>query len=289
MQELIRILRKCGHVHESYLNELSIVRSTQPKVIIAHMLVKSEFYEAQHNITKAFVFLYKKGTQVYQFLYSNNRKFHDDIIILCYLSQTLCRFRSQGKCEIVHTLAKLLSDKYNLEKKNMKRTNINVGMICGSKNPEFLTPFEISIYFPNISLLTFYYSNSSVPFDLLPSFHLPKIIFAPTILSILPMYVDNAPIAIFLAIFVRSDQLLKSQNSQTPLSTIYEHILRCYYCELLPESLKLQLCMKWKIVIKKKKIYKFASCFTAYRRKAKNLISELRPKGPNLKDILSRI
>jgi len=109
------------------------------------------------------------------------------------------------------------------------------------------------------------------------------------IIRILPK-LEDPPIAILIAIFIKlHDSCTPAIVSKYPLELIYHQILELYNYSTVPEQLKLKLCTKWNIVIKQNNEYKFSSCFATNRLKAKNLILELRPNDPKLKDILSKI
>lgn len=236
------------------------------------------------KLLKTHTFIYKKEKSTIKFYCSNDMSFQDDIMIICYLNQVLNRRRSQVKSKVIRTLIELMQNKYG----------IKLITICNDFKPshinaEDVTTFDIALSFPIMSLTVFYNVGSSFCSKLLPSFKLPRIIFAPTIISVLPRSAKNPPFAILMAIFVKSDCLLKSQTSQTPLITIFEYILKCYNSNFLCENLKLYLSTKWHIVVQHKKQWKFITHLTLYRQKAKNLIAELRPNDPDLENILSKI
>lgn len=297
IQELMKINSKCIQTDFNeylFFEDFSVVSSIfNQKDLIEYMWSQFRLHDIlisdRPSLLQAYIFVYKKGAKIFKYYCSNKMTFRDDIMVICYLNQTLCKRRFRAKCEIIHILTKIMKEKYDMDTGTIYRLNLDPISYLDSKN---LTMFKISICFPSISLTVFYYSHLLVFFTtLLPFFKLPKMIFAPIIILILPRSVENPPFAILLAILVKSDSLLKSQTSQTPLIILYERILTCYKCNLLPECLKLHLCKKWNIVIEKKEKekYEFIPRLTVYHKKAKNLIRELRPNDPNLENILSKI
>lgn len=283
LQELVRIEPKCRGFWENFFFQNIFTNSTPHQISIINYM-KVTFNNVESDCLEAHTFIYKKEKNTIKFHCSNRMSFRHDIMIICYLNQVLNRRRSRRKSEIILTLIKLMQNKYKIKLiticNNFKPSYINLGDI---------TMFDVALSFPSISLPVFYYIKSPNCSALLPSFQLPRIIFAPMIISVLPMSAKNPPFAILMAIFVKSDCLLKSETSQTPLITIFEYILKCYNSNSLSENLKLNLCMKWRIVVKHKNQYKFISHLTLYRQKAKNLIAELRPNDPDLENILSKI
>lgn len=290
IQDLMSIQKRCMRdVYEIKFLQDSDISPSHQKHIFEHMNATFSFNKILIRVRptseEIYCFIYRKDERLFKFKCSNNMSFRDDIIIICYLNQILCRRHSYQKCEIMDTLITLMKNKYKI---NLVTGKIN-NLLSIYMNPEDLTTLKISICFPSISLPVFHYTASPNLSALLPSFRLPRIIFSPMIMLVLPRFLQNPPIAILIAIFVKSDYLLKSQSAQTPLSTIYEYVFECYNSDFLSESLKLNLCIKWRIVEKQNKKYRFISRLIVYRQRAKNLISELRPNDPNLEEILSKI
>lgn len=293
MRELMRILSTFGNQpiqlensfqYFSYEGPTSVAKCGTLYLQAKHSNSKFLF-DTRPNLVENYIFLDVKDEKITNtYACSNNMTFREDIIIICYLNHMLCRRSPHAKCEIIRTLIDVMKDKYDISIVTFCRLNLNPVYL----EAKDLTMFKISIFFPYTSLTISYHIDSSAT-TLLPSLELPKIIFAPIISLALPKSVENPPIAILMAICVKSEYLLKSQTSQTPLIRIYERILTCYNCDILPDSLKLDLCIKFKIVIKQGERFKFISRLTKHYPAAKDLISELRPNDPDLKDIFSKI
>jgi len=277
IQDLIKIKKKVMRVQEiHFLNDFpscirEIIRYVKNQFMTNRMLIVS-----QPDSLETFIFKYKRGKKEYKYQISNNMSFHDDIIIICYLSQMIIDEWPHVNCEIMCTLLKIMTNKYY--------------------NPPLPYRFSdsldffslINILYPSVALPSYYCTYIPIiSAKLLPLFKLPKVIFTPWIILLFPRSVKNPPIAIIIAIRVKCS--VKFQTSQIPLISIYQEVLADYNNIYFPESLKLHLCEKWKIVIKRKEEYKFAFCFATYTQKAKNLIAELKPNDPDLEDILSKL
>jgi len=275
IQDLIKIKKKVMRIQEiHFLNDFpsfvrKIIRSIKNQFMTNRMLIIS-----QPDALETFIFKYRRGKKVCKYQISNDMSFHDDIIIMCYLSQMVINRRPHVNCEIMCTLLKIMTNKYYNSTLAYRFSDLL----------DFLV--SINNFYPSVALPS-YYCTSNISAKLLPPFKLPKIIFTPRIILLFPRSVKNPPIAIIIA--VRVNCSVKFRTSQIPLISIYQEVLADYNNIFFPESLKLHLCEKWKIVIKGKEEYKFASCFTTYTQEAKNLIAELKPNDPDLEDILSKI
>jgi len=274
IQDLIKIKKKVMRIQENhFLNDFpsyarGILRYIKNQFMTNRMLIIS-----QPDFLETFIFKYRKGKKVCEYHISNNMSFHDDIIIMCYLSQMIIKRRPHVNCEIMYTLFEIMTNKY-----------YNTLAFRLLDSLDFL--LLINICYPSVALPSYYYT-SIISGKLLPFFKLPKVIFTPRIILLFPKSVKNPPIAIITAFRVYYS--MKFQTLQIPLISIYQEVLADYNNVFFPESLKLHLCEKWKIVIKGKKEYKFASCFATYTQEAKNSIAKLKSNDPDLEDILSKI
>lgn len=127
-------------------------------------------------------------------------------------------------------------------------------------------------------------------------YDLPSHILSPVIVSVLPKL--NDPPAILTAVALKlndsyasgpSSNDMSDPSLKTLLTTIYHRVLISYNATVFPERFKLQLCKKWKIVVKMGNEYNFNPIFQEYRAKAKELISEARTGDSDLNDILKSI
>lgn len=255
-----------------------------PKCIIEEMLEKyfSNLVRIyiEPEFTRTFIFIFRTESCERKFIFSNRMKFNEDINIICYLHHiklvpNLPQINFQ-MCETVQILTKLMRNKYGID---FDQEDINK-----------FTVSNIALSFPSITWDMVHNNYGYYPeFCLLfPDLDLPKIIFIPSIIMVLPK-LEDSPIAILVAISIKLHDIYTS----TPLCSleiIYNYILDFIYnYTLVPERLKLELCMKWNIVVKENNTYKYAPCFAANHQKAKRLISEFRSNDPKLQDILSKI
>jgi len=298
---LENMFKRYTHVLENaFLREFialdTIPNILNPKCIIQKMLQKYfasvvRVYR-EPDFSQTYIFTFRTDVYDREFIFSNCMKFNEDISIICFLhhidvlANIVPHFYFKT-CETVLILTRLMRNKYGIEFD---------GEFVSNPENQF-TIFTIAHSFPSITW-DMIHNNCKNPYlsivfidfsVLFPDFDLPKTIFIPMIIRILPK-LEDLPIAILIAIFIKlHDSCTPTIVPKYPLELIYHQILELYNLSTVPEQLKLKLCTKWNIVIKQNNEYKFSSCFATNRLKAKNLILELRPNDPKLKDILSKI
>lgn len=287
-------------LESDYLQEFAMLdiipNVLNPKSIVQKMLQKyfsnvTRVYR-EPDFSQTFIFTFNVDGHERKFFFSNCMQFSEDISIICFLHHitvlnSVTRLNNTfERIETVEILTKLMRNKYGIE--------------FDHELLPFENKFTMSIIaqcFPSITwdmihnnYKTISYSISLIDCSMLfPDFDLPKTIFIPLIVIVLPK-LEDPPIAILVAISIKlRDFGTSATTSKYPLDLTYNQIFYFYNCTIIPERLKLELCTKWNIVVKQNDVYKFAPCFAAHRLKAKCLISQLRPNDPKLKDILSKI
>lgn len=256
------------------------------RYIIKYMLNKYAertcIINEQPNLLIEFTFKFRmENAQVRQIKLSNHMQFRNDILMICYMKYFLL-------------VPKILNKRYKVLRAMMliMVTKYDIDISSLYPGPYAITFTNISIAYLSISLDMIYYAFSdilNIP-NLFPYFDLPVMIYTPLTISILPM-LNDLPIAILLVIFLVTYEICLPQIVPNISLIIFYELLQ----QLLinntktPEKLKLYLCMKYNIIILEGDKFKFAPCFTKYRQKAKNIISEKRPNDPHLKNILSVI
>lgn len=244
------------------------------------------------DFTQTIIFTFNDDGHERKFIFSNCMKFNEDVSVICFLHHitilnSLTRLTNTfERIETVQILTKLMRNKYGID-----------------FDHEFLpieNKFTMSIIaqcFPSITWDMIHNNYKTISFFislidysmLFPDFDLPKTIFIPLIVLVLPK-LEDPPIAILVAVSIKlRDFYAPVSTPKYPLDLTYDQIFHIYNCTIIPERLKLELCTKWNIVEKQNDAYKFAPCLAAHRLKAKCLLSQLRPSDPQLKDILSKI
>lgn len=293
-------------LENDYVQEFEVLDTIpnvlNPKHIIRKMLQKyfSNIIcvHREPNFSQTFIFTFKVNGHECKFVFSNCMKFSEDISIICFLHHITIRNsvtrlnNTFERIETVQILTKLMRNKYGIEFDNEfdepieNKFTMSIIAHCFPS----ITWDMIHNNFKTISSFITSFSISFIDYSMMFfDFDLPKMIFIPTIVMVLPK-LEDPPIAILVAISIKlRDFDTPATTPKYPLDLTYNQILYIYNCTIIPERLKLELCMKWNIVVKQNNVYKFAPCFSAHRLKAKCLISQLRPNDLKLKDILSKI
>lgn len=255
------------------------VERFSPRRIIESMMEKHS--RAAQNISKnldnlKYFFTHKTVKRHY---FTNNMEFHNDIQTICFYYLRVLKYNIHN--EPIEDIMKMMINKYG----------INTGAQTEYCDPTVITFHRIACSFPSVMLDMFCYDLGGyctfirrlfLDFELCPC-----AIFSPVIVSILPQLKDP-PIAILTAIALKLDDI-SHPKYLTPLAIIHKRVFVSYLSTAFPESLKLQLCMKWYIVMKEKNEYIFNPIFKQYREEAKRVISTRRSRDPDLENLLSRM
>lgn len=299
LNSLENMFKRYTHVLENdFFQELmtldTISNIINPKCVIWEMIQKyfcnlTRVY-LHPDFSETFIFIFYIGDYKREFVFSNCMKFIEDVNVICFLHHiTLLNVTPNyyfGRCETVQILTRLMRNKYGIDFDDIIFLY------------EKFTMSTIANCFPSITWDMFHniYNNpafSNIFIDdnsiLFPDFDLPKTIFIPSIVMILPK-LEDPPIAVLVAISIKlRDFYTPATEPKHSLELIYNQILEIYSYSIFPERLKLYLCMKWNIVVKENNVYKFAPCFAANRLKAKSLILKIKLNDPKLNDVLLKI
>jgi len=233
------------------------------------------------NALIAFTFKYRtEDVHIHEVTLNNHMQFRNDILMICYVQHFLIAFNHLNKkYKVIKAMMILMISKYNVD--------------AYGSHPELygITFMNISASFLSIHYDILYnnFANFSDISNLFPDFNLPVMIYAPLIVSILPM-LNDPPLAILMVIFLLMHKTCQPHMTwNIPLIVLYIRIVSFYYNSRIPNEMKLLLCRRYNIVILEGDQFKFAPSFAQYRQKAKDIISEIVPNDPNLEDILSLI
>ncbi|XP_025075206.1 uncharacterized protein LOC112552931 [Pogonomyrmex barbatus] len=269
---------------ETFDNEINpkhIIRDT----MIIYMRTACNIFKKRPLETLVFMYL-DKNKIVRKFKFSNNMPFNDDITILCFLYYKIDS--PSYRSEIMQLLISLMKNKYGIE----FGIEINRNIFRQS------TLRENSLTLRNVVL-----SYPSIMFDMMGcvttvdrSLHdefpnIPKMFFFTVIYKLFPAKCKDRPLAMqLITTLIENDEVTEFRSNlglaEISLQEAMSSFFIFYIEEFFPERLKIELCEKWKIVIKEGDIYKYAPCFAAYRQKAKMMIAEKRLNDPDLHYIL---
>jgi len=293
LRDLDHFRKQFSSVRETaYLKDFAALKTfdaiSNPKYIIRDTLITylrnvCDIYK-QSDLLQVLIFTFYDDEALYTFEYSNNMMFNDDITILCFLHYK--SYDSYSKCDTIEALISLMKNKYGIRERKVDNTESTQN--CN-----------------NITLQTIVGSYPSISFDMAIKmgigdkfshvFDLPKTFLLHNTIWILPILDQPPPFAILMFVALK----LVYNKTNIPLYSLFAKLYMCSKRLIFPQRFKLELCLKWQIVVKRKKmckemyekkcLYEYAPCFLTYRQKAKDMIAEMKSNDPDLASILSRL
>jgi len=240
---LENMFKRYTHVLENaFLREFTALDTVpnilNPKCIIQKMLQKYfasvvRVY-SEPDFSQTYIFTFRTDVSERELIFSNCMKFNEDISIICFLhhiavlADTVPHFYFKT-CETVLILTRLMRNKYGIE--------FDCEFVS---NPDQFTMFTIAHSFPSITW-DMIHDNCKNPYPsiltdfsiLFPDFDLPKTIFIPMIIMVLPK-LEDPPIAILIAISIKiRDSYMPAIVPKYPLELIYHQILELYNLNFL--------------------------------------------------------
>lgn len=286
------IRKKHSNIRETaYLKDFATLKTfdnaINPKYIIRDTLLiylrnVCDIYK-KSDLLQECVFKFSYKNEKYCFEYSNNMMFSDDIAIMCLLYYVK-RIKNSIKSKIVQVLMSFMKNKYGIyDKRNMDDTE-------STQEQNKISLYDIIFSYPSISweimMDNLYYFKLFKKFN---DFNIPKVLLLRYNIPLLPKLNQAPPLAVLLLIELRTIKHLGGDITTISLYTILAKIYILLMRQVFPQCLKLELCEKWQIVEKRKKVYKYASCFATYRQKAKDMIAEMKPDDSGLKSLLAQL
>lgn len=266
--------------HLSEFGDELCAQGFSPKWIIGKMTER--YMLTQQNVRDDFnalqllssVHVNDAEQKVYEYTFTNAMSFDVDIHTLCHLYFLVSRC-GLGKEPVVVELMKIMEEKYGINTKLESVIGLHAEVITLSRIAHSYPSVMLDVFSDDVDSRVLFFST------LFPDLRmLPKMIFSPTIASLLPS-LDNFPYVVLIAITL----LLESYSglrTKTPLESIYKNIRDARFTMIFPESLKYELCWKWGLICEGNYTYAFLPSFEYYREAAKNLIIEMRGEDPFL-------
>ncbi|XP_012232778.1 uncharacterized protein [Linepithema humile] len=296
LDKLVEVLEKFGdeyiripeiaHLENFDKTEELTIKGFSPKWIIESMLEKHNLYQryvvTTSNTFKKFSYVHvnKCDETICQYTFTNVMLFQTDVYILCHLYFLISRC-GLDKWPSVMELMNIMIEKYGISTEPISERESSLNL-----NPpaDVVTLSRIAHSYPSITMEIFNYNINATAFFLSsifpPLYNLSTMICSPIISSLLP-FSQDPPLAVLIAI----NLLLENHSglqTKTPLTTIFLRIFREYKSKVFPESLKYELCWKWKIINAEYKNNIFSSNYALCCKIAKNLIIEMRPEESSL-------
>lgn len=256
-------------------NKLIPLKSFNPRWIIDRMIeihakCTKVILKNPNYLTKL-VYKYNSNGKKEEFVFSNNMPFYVDIMTICFLY--IAKIIKFEDLKPVNDLMTIMRTKYYIFNTDSFGTQI-------------ITINKIILSYPSVitDLLCFNNVSPSI-FNILLQWNLTKIFCLPWLALIIPVlrFEFKIPLTLLLAMAVALD----SENK--PSYVLYQRILALYTSEVFSRNFKLKMCIKWGIIYKKGREYKFAHYFTRLREKAVDLILSIKVNDPSVGYTLSQI
>lgn len=272
------------------LNEVSRYQGFNPREIIKLLL---DYHEHAHQDVLADPTAMETveaqvriGDQTKDFVFTSDMDFHSDMQFICLMFITRgAAFDKilKKSSETMQTCMALLKTKYNIN--TMRR---RPGQALDGKT---ITIPRIAASFPTITvgLFTKGYGRSIVdPTVLFPESDLPKAIYAPMVSSVIPKS-GQAPLAVLLAIAVKTDDVLHQVEVKTSLTALLQYLMASYNSTAVTELVKAKYCTEWGIVTRANGGFSYVDSLVMARDRAKDLIRSSRPNDPSLDVVMGQI
>ncbi|XP_024884512.1 uncharacterized protein LOC112462764 [Temnothorax curvispinosus] len=271
------------------LQEIVKYQGFDPKVMIT-LLLKShermnEHIRAHPEAIDVVSEEIKVNGKTESFEFNSNMSFTSDIEFICLTFLTRGEtFKNISKKSITQCM-KILKTKYNINTAKRRPGT--------SLDNKVVTIRRIAASFPIVTVGLFHkgYGKSIVdPTILFPNIDLPRAVYSPMIASAIPKS-EDAPLAILLAIAVKTDDILHQTDARSNLQTQLRGLkVQIYHSNAETESVKIESCISWGLLVMAADgKHTYINAIVDSRQRAKEIIKELRPTDPALNNILSQI
>jgi DNA-directed RNA polymerase subunit H (RpoH/RPB5) len=226
------------------------------------------------------------GDAIQDFTFTSNMDFHSDMQFIClmFITRGAAFDKIMKKSNsTMQSCMNLLKTKYNIN--TMKR---KPGQALDGKT---ITIPRIAASFPTITvgLFTKGYGRSIVdPTLLFPDVELPKAVFAPMVSSVIPK-IPGAPLAILLAIAVRTDDVLHQTEQKTTLTALHQYLMASFNSTAVTELVKAKCSAEWGIVTRRNGDVRYVEVLALSRERAREIIRSSRPNDASLEVILAQV
>ncbi|CAL1685179.1 unnamed protein product [Lasius platythorax] len=99
----------------------------------------------------------------------------------------------------------------------------------------------------------------------------------------------NAPLAVLLAIAVKTDDVLHHIEAKTTLNALMQYLLAFYNSTAVTELVKVKCCAEWGIGERVNGGFTYAASLIEARVFAKEIIRSSRPNDPSLEAVLAQV
>ncbi|XP_029165487.1 uncharacterized protein LOC114936457 [Nylanderia fulva] len=288
-----------------YLHEFSTYDVILPEInfsprrIIEYMIDVHECgkrkVEKKSDLLKTVIYKYFHLTSIRQFEFSNNMSLTADLLTICYFYHVI--IRKHYTLKVMKDIFDIMINKYNIKNK------FEVKLIKEALDERTITAFRIAYAFPSISFPFYAYtpdiSTPNYSHDIFKAFPgLSKMLCCPLVPCVMPQLHSRNKVftltALLIAVNVKNNQIIIDSKKHPnypdmPLKVIYERICKLHASTVFPTSLKLELNQKWGFVEMKQGVFKYSDYFLRYRRKALDIILQIKSEDPDLDEIICKV
>lgn len=237
------------------------------KVISRHRDTFSHVAQSPSALQK-FSYNYACGDCIRNFVFTNNMVIHRDIVAICYIYylEQEYNLNVSPNAKTMRAVKQLLLDKYCHDPLRLYN--------------EDLTFQKIAKCFPSILLWMFKFNipgTSHMPFDLFPN--LPRMLFSPVFLLILPDEYVQQSLPLLLAIRLASNLKKHDSNASRYLYDCHAKLL------VFPKSLKYAICKQLCILVENNGITQLVYSPTQYKSIVERILYFYKKHDEYLKDI----
>jgi len=221
-------------------------------------------------------------------IFSNNMEFHEDMKFICLMFITrgtaFDKIQTKSTSEVMNKCMGMMKTKYNIH--TVKRRP------SSQLDARTITIPRIAASFPSVIVELYvngFGRNIFDPSEIFGDLPLPKALMAPMISSCLPK-TEGAPLAVMMAIAVKTDDVLYQMDTKTSLSALYQYFMASYNSTAVTETVKMKHCVKWELGTRPANgTFIYTGVLVDLKPRAREFIERSRSTDPYLRTLLAQI
>lgn len=269
------------------LAEVARYEGFDPRVILASLLASHSRYAREYGAHPEEIELRATvGGEEKVIKYSSNEPFSHDMQFIClmFITRGAAFDKIMKKSsEMMTQVMALMKAKYSIN--TVKR---KPGSSLDSKT---ITIPRIAASLPSITVGMFHkgFGRSIVdPAALFPGVDLPRVLFSPMIASMLPTN-DDSPLAVVLAIAVRTDDILHQTDAKTKMMPLFQYLMASFNSQAQTEPMKARCAVEWGLGTRQNGTFTYKREIVESRERAKAIVEASRAEDDNLAFVLSQV
>lgn len=239
---------------------------------------KARSIQSNPGVLKQVIASVKVEDRVKESIFTNNMPFVQDMKFICLMFLLLPKI-SRAMIDVMA----LMKNKYGI---NMIKRRPGQSLPA-----EIITIPRIAACFPAVVVGLFDEGFGEIIFDpktLFPEGTIPRVIYAPMVTSVLPNVAD-LPIVVFLAIAVKTDDILHQTDAKTSLSALYQYLTASINSTVVSNDFKVKYTESWKIGTRVNGIFTYNPTIVGLKETAKAFIRTSRANDSQLDVLLAKM